>query len=52
MHPLAVFLLKVSKGAKGLADLGVQATPMERVGIRVLRRYRKHIYHDDIVDEK
>jgi hypothetical protein len=42
---------QVTKGALGLADLGVEATPMERVGIRVLRRYRKHIYHDDLVED-
>ena len=40
----------VTKGAPGLAELGVDATPMETVGIRVLRRYRKHIFHDDIVE--
>lgn len=42
----------VTKGALGLEDLGVEPTTMESVGIHVLRRYRKHIYHDDIVDDK
>lgn len=40
----------VTKGALGFADLGIEPQTMETVGIRVLRRYRRHIYHDDIVE--
>ena len=34
----------------GLEELGIKKTPMESIGINVLRKYRPHVYHDDIVD--
>ena len=34
----------------GLEDLGITKTNMESIGINVLRKYRPHVYHDDIVD--
>ena len=42
----------VTKGAPGLADLGIEPMTLQKVGIRTLRRYRRHIYHDDIVEER
>jgi len=36
------------KGAPTLSDLGVKATPLEAVGLSILRRFRSHLYHDDI----
>lgn len=42
----------VTKGAPGFAELGIEPATLERIGIRVLRRYRSHIYHDDIVEER
>jgi len=39
-----------TKGAPGLAALGVDATSLETIGINVLRKYRDHIYHDDAIE--
>lgn len=37
-------------GLPGLEALGTKATPLETIGINVLRKYRPHVYHDDILD--
>ena len=37
-----------TKRAPGLAELGVNATRLEEIGLHILRRYRSHLYHDDI----
>lgn len=37
-----------TKGALGLSDLGVDGTPLEAMGLNILRRFRSHLYHDDI----
>lgn len=39
-----------TRGAAGLAELGVTPSTLESVGINVLRKYRPHVYHDDILD--
>lgn len=41
---------KKSYRAPGLEELGIKKTTMESIGINVLRKYRPHVYHDDIVD--
>jgi len=38
----------VSKKSAGLGTLGVAQTQLESVGLTILRRYRSHLYHDDI----
>jgi NADH dehydrogenase (ubiquinone) 1 alpha subcomplex subunit 9 len=37
-----------TRKALGLSDLGVTPTRLEEVGLNILRRYRSHLYHDDI----
>lgn len=38
----------VSKKIATLETLGVPQTQLEAVGLTILRRYRSHVYHDDI----
>lgn len=49
---LETFMLddEVSDGAYGLEDLGVTPVPLEQKALSVLRRFRLHTTHDEIVD--
>lgn len=40
------------EGLPGLPDLGVEMTPAGKVAITFLRQYRKHIYHDEHIEDK
>lgn len=40
------------EGLPGIPDLGVELTPAGKVAITFLRQYRKHIYHDEHIEDK
>lgn len=45
-------LSEVPEGLPGLPDLGVQRTTIDTVAIQFLRRFRKHVFHDEHVSER